>query len=296
MSERAYSIEINKEITAKKASELSRKGILLDSKKFCCNDPNCAIDLTCTNWNRNGKKYYFTPSSKDDLHIVGCTQISASEAREQSKREATGAKETISKNGVIKMTKSINKALTTIKATNTEPSSNTGSSSSSSNSGRKAKEEYRHMYSIASFVDLFNDTDVDNDNQFVSIENRKISLNTLFVHSSSTYIDWNVTRIFYGKAKLKSISFDKEKSDSDEKEVVEIEFINSKFPKIYSNIAMLSKRATTSNILEYLDMNKYPTVFFRGKLLTGGNKFTPFNDKVYKDLLFTYPLIRRLCQ
>lgn len=87
MSERAYSLECNEPITAKKANALSRKRILLDSQMFRCNDPNCAIDLTCTNWNRNGKKYYFTPSSKDELHIVGCTEISVGEAREQSKEK-----------------------------------------------------------------------------------------------------------------------------------------------------------------------------------------------------------------
>lgn len=287
MSERAYSTELKKAITAKKASESSRKGTLLDSKNFCCNDPNCAIDLTCTNWNRNGKKYYFTPSSKEDLHIVGCTEISASEAREQTKRESQGAKETINKNGVIKMTKSINKARTTIAPTNSSTLPNTNTPSYNVASGRKTKEESRHMYSIASFVDLFNDGDVDNNKQFVAIESGRVSLNTLFVCSDSTYVDWNETRIFYGKAKLKSISFNKEKSNSNEKEVVEIEFIDSNLPKIYSNIAMLSKRATTSNLLEYIDTSKCPTVFFRGKLLTGGSKFESFNDKVYKDLQFT---------
>lgn len=286
MSERAYSIEMNKEITAKKASELSQKGDLLNSKNFYCNDPNCSINLTCTNWNRKGKKYYFTPSSKDDLHIVGCTQISASEAKEQSNKESAGAKDTISKNGVIKMTKSVNKARTTIKAMSDELTVNTDSSSSNSNIGKKTKAEYRHIYSIASFVDLFNDNDVDNNTQFVSIENKRISLNTLFIQSESTYAEWNTTRIFFGKAKLKSISFDKTDLKSKKKDVVEIEFIDSKFPKIYSNITMLSKRATTSNILEYLDTDNYITVYFRGKLLNGGNKFEPFNDKVYKDLLF----------
>lgn len=287
MSERAYSIEIQKTITAKNASELSRKGSLTDSKGFRCNDPNCAIDLTCTNWKRSGIKYYFTPSSKDDLHIVGCTEISAGEAREQSKRESQGAKSTISKNGLIKMTKSINKARTNIKPTDSETPPNSDNPASNLTTNGKVKRESRHMYSIASFIDLFNDGEVDNDKQFVVVEKSEISLNTLFVQSDSTYIDWNETRIFYGKAKLKAVSFDKEKSASTKKDVVEIEFVNSKFPKIYSNIAMLSKRATTANIKDYLDLDKCTTVFFRGKLSTGGNKFIPFNDKAYKDLLFT---------
>ncbi len=287
MSERAYSTELKKAITAKKANELSKKGTLVDSKNFYCNDPNCAIDLTCTNWNCNGRKYYFTPSSKEELHIVGCTEISAAEAREQAKREAQGAKETINKNGVIIMSKSIRKTHKTIDSANISTSPNIDTLFYNVASGRRIKEEFRHMYSIASFVDLFNDGDVDNNKPFVVIESGGISLNTLFVYSDSTYVDWNETRIFYGKAKLKSTSFNKEKSNSKKKDVVEIEFIDSSFPKIYSNIAILSKRATTSNILEFIDTSKCPTVFFRGKLLTGGKKFESFNDKVYKDLQFT---------
>ena len=282
MSERAYSIELNKEIDAKKASELSRRGILSNAKSFCCGDPNCAIELTCTNWNKSGVKYYFTPSSKDELHILGCKQISASEAREQSKREATEAKSTITKNGIIKMSKSINKARLSIKATYAEPSPNASASSADVNTSKKPKQESRNMYSIASFVDLFNDPDIDNNREFISINNNKISLNTLFVPSDSTYVPWKETRFFFGEAKLTSISFKKDAS----KKVVEIEFLKGDFPKIYSNIDMLSQRSSTSNITEYLDTNKYPTVFFRGQLLNGGKKFESFNDKVYKDLLF----------
>lgn len=287
MAERAYSIEIDKALTAKNASELSRTGHLSDPKSFRCIDPCCAIDLTCTNWNRQGKKYYFTPSSKDELHIVGCTEISASEARDQSKREALGAKETISKNGVIKMTKSVNKARTNIKPINTETSSGRNVLPSAIDNGRKTKTEFRHMYSIASFVDLFKDSDVDNEKQFVSTEQNTISLNTLFVQSDVTFVPWNTLRIFYGKARLKSTSFSSEKSGTTKKDVLEIEFIDGKLPKIYSNIAMLSKRAATSNVLDYLDSKKCPTVYFRAKLLPGGKKFEAFNDKVYKDLLFT---------
>lgn len=278
MSERAYSFELKEEILAKKASELSRKGILSDAKSFRCGDPNCAIELTCTNWNKSGVKYYFTPSSKDELHIVGCTQISASEAREQSKREAQGAKETIKKNGMIKMTKSNNQARTNIGASSTSTTSGSGDSSSELNTDTKIKEEYRHMYSIASFVDLFNDIEVDNNSQFVSIDGNKISLNTLFVPTTSTRFTWGVNRIFYGAALLKS--------SSSAKGMLEIEFRDSTFPKVNSNIPMLSRRAVTSNILDFLDKDIYTTVYIRGKLINSGQTLKPFNDKVYKDLLF----------
>jgi len=278
MSERAYSIECNKEISAKEASELSRRGDLSDSKGFHCSDPDCAIDLTCTNWNKRGKKYYFTPSSKDELHIVGCSQISVSEAREQSHREAQGAKKTIKKNGVIKMTKSNNRARTNIGATSVPTTSGSGNSSSGLNASTKTKKEYRHMYSIASFVDLFSDNDVDNNSQFVSIDGNTLSLNTLFVPTTSKSFTWGVNRIFYGEALLKSSL----KNNG----MLEIEFRDCIFPKVYSNISMLSKRSVTSNILNFLDKNVYATVYVRGKLIDSGKTLKSFNDKVYKDLLF----------
>lgn len=278
MSERAYSLELKEEISAKKASELSRTGVLSNAKNFRCGDFDCAIDLTCTNWNKSGKKYYFTPSFKDELHIVGCTQISVREEREQTKREAHGAKETIKKNGVIKMTKSNNQARTNIGVKNVPITLSSANSSSALKGSTRTKEEYRHMYSIASFIDLFSDNDVDNNAQFVSIDGKELSLNTLFISTTSKSFTWGVNRIFYGEALLKT--------SSSAKGMLEIEFCNSTFPKVYSNIPELSKRTVTSNILDFLDKNIYATVYVRGKLLNGGKKLESFNDKVYKDLLF----------
>ncbi|MCX8725108.1 hypothetical protein [Lactobacillus sp. B4007] len=283
MTERAFSTELNRSISAKEASELSRKDELNDSKAFKCVDKNCGIPLTCTNWKQTGKRYYFTPSSKNDLHIVDCTEVSESESAKQAEKEAQGAKSTIQKNGLIKMTKSLNKAVTNIGATNdsTDTSSPNKTSSRANTSGKIGRES-RNIYSVASFVDLFKDNNLDNNTQIVSIKSKKgneeLSLNELFVPATNKRFDWGKIRIFYGKAFLSNTTRGKD--------MVEIRFYNSILPKIYSNISELKKRAATSNITEFLDKNVKATVYFRGKLIDSGRKLYPYNDTYYKDLLF----------
>lgn len=283
MTERAWSIERNKPFSAKKASELSRKKQLKDSKAFRCIDKNCGIPLTCTNWKQAGKRYYFTPSSKNDLHIVDCTEISESESAKQAEKEAQGAKNTIQKNGLIKMTKSLNKAVTNIEAANdSTDTSNPNKTPSRANTSGKTGCESRNIYSVASFVDLFKDNNLDNDAQTVSIKykngNEELSLNELFVPATNKRFDWGKIRIFYGEAFLST--------STGGKDMVEIRFYNSILPKINSNIRELKKRAATSNITEFLDKNVKATVYFRGKLIDSGKKLYSYNDTYYKDLLF----------
>lgn len=276
MSERAFSLELQKNIYAKKASGLSMKGELVDKRAFQCSDSNCRINLTCTNWNQYGEKYYFTPSSKEELHIVGCTEISPSEASEQYKKEADGAKSTINKNGLIKMTESINKSKTDIRAKIEDLPVTSNFINSDSRPNRKKETESRQLYSIASFVELYEDNAVNNDSQFVLISKSKISLNELFVKSQNFYFPYNKVRIFFGKALIETASFGEN--------MLQIKFLNRKLPKIYSNIDKLSNRPLTSKVTSYLDKKKYANVYYRGKLIDNGTKLVPYNDKVYKDI------------
>ncbi|MEH7734693.1 hypothetical protein [Bacillus pumilus] len=277
MAERAYSLELKESISAKYASKLSCEGKLLDERQFRCSDTNCNIRLTCTNWGKNGKRYYFTPSSLDELHIIGCTEMSISEAKDQAKKEADSAKEIIKKNGIIQMTKSISRTASKITVTE-DVSSSKNSDVILSTPNNKTRRESRHLYSIASFVDLYEDTTVDNLNQFISIDNLKISLDELFLSAKNHYFPQETNRIFYGKALIRTASFGKN--------MLEIEFQNSNLPKIYSNITIMSKRPTTSKLLVYLDKENLTTVYFRGKLINKGTKLESFNDKVYKDIYF----------
>lgn len=80
MSERAYSEELNEEISAFKAHKYSLKGKLKSAKAFHCHDPYCGIKLTCSNWAvKDAKRIYFTPSNRDDLHSIACSTVSGDE-------------------------------------------------------------------------------------------------------------------------------------------------------------------------------------------------------------------------
>lgn len=277
MSERAYSLELDRNISAKQASDFSIKGRLHDRRAFQCSNPNCRINMTCTNWNKKGIRYFFTPSSQDELHVIGCSELSEKEVKEQEKLESDLAKESIQKNGLIKMTKSVGKAKSNDK-TNLTAEFPSGQTNRTTNSNSKMKSESRHVYPIASFVNLFEDPELDKDSQIIAIENEKISLNELFLESKNNFVPYNCTRIIYGEAVIRTAEI----GDN----MLEIEFINSKLPKIYSNIKSVSENKSTSELKKFLNTNQKVVVYYRGKLIKNGTKFESFNDSVFKDIYF----------
>ena len=113
MSERAYSEELNEEMSAFKAHKYSLEGKLKSAKAFHCHDPYCGIKLTCSNWAvKDAKRIYFTPSNRDDLHSIACSTVSGDEEKRQVEVETEQGKRTISKNGIIAMRKATNKSKT----------------------------------------------------------------------------------------------------------------------------------------------------------------------------------------
>ena len=113
MSERAYSEELNEEMSAFKAHKYSLEGKLKSAKAFQCHDPNCGIKLTCSNWAvKDAKRIYFTPSNRDVLHSIACSTVSGDEENRQVEVETEQGKRTISKNGIIAMRKATNKSKT----------------------------------------------------------------------------------------------------------------------------------------------------------------------------------------
>src|SRR5699024_8813092 len=173
VSERAYSLELNRNISAKQASNFSIKGRLHDRRAFQCSNPNCQINMTCTNWNKKGIRYFFTPSSQDELHVIGCSELSEEEIKEQEKLKSNLDKET----------------------------------NQTTNSNNKMKSEARHVYPIASFINLFEDPELDKDSQIIAIENEKISLNELFLESKNNFVPYDCTRIIYGEALIRTAKF-----------------------------------------------------------------------------------------
>ncbi|HDN2514142.1 TPA: hypothetical protein P1K40_000324 [Clostridioides difficile] len=277
MSERAYSIEKGINITAKKASQLASKNELLDKRKFRCPDKNCQIGLTCSNWGKtNGKKYYFRPSSNTELHIIGCSEISPLEEKNQIILEKNGAKNTIAKNGLIKMTKSVNKMKTDICEHNISKNDLINKSHKKPSSDTtKTRKECRNLYSLDSFVELYNDNDVDHNKKFIMIDNELLSLDELFVGIQSKF-EFDKNRIFFGKAKL---------STGFKEGMLQIDFVNYKNLRVFSNIDSISKRSSTRILNKYIDTDYEVYVYLRGKIILDRlkEKFIPYNESVYKD-------------
>ncbi|NQN50461.1 hypothetical protein HPA16_08935 [Streptococcus suis] len=275
MVERAYSVEFGRELDAKKANQYSITGSLKSEKAFKCIDPNCEIPLTCTNWRKkDGKRYYFRPSHNDEPHVEGCICVTPQEIRDHVDKEVWEAKNAISQSGVISVKKSLSKA-------KTAGISNvvTSSQDKATNNGAKGNQtsnqmQDRQLSSLATFVELFNDEEVDNDVQLLRIDGELISLNDYFVAVVDSPVK-DKNRIFFGEANISRTSFGED--------MLEIDFIKSDYPKIYSNITQIQERANTRNIADLIGSGPV-TIYFRGLFHSKDNKFKSFNDTFYKDL------------
>ncbi|MFT4104754.1 MAG: hypothetical protein QM657_03255 [Lacrimispora sp.] len=265
-------------MTAKKASSLAYRKELNDKRAFICCDENCKIGLTCSNWGiLNGKKYYFRPSSNDELHIIGCTEISSDEEKTQIEQEKNCAKTTINKNGFIKMIKSVNKARTDIgvhQGNEDAPINRVHKRTDGKLAG--TKRESRNLYSVASFVDLYSDAEINHTDKIIMVDNELLSLNELFVDLQST-VEFDKFRIFYGKAII---------SKGFKESMLQIDFVQHENLRVYSNIDAVIKRSNGRIVKKYLDKNKNVYVYLREKITSDGLKerFVPYNDSVYKDL------------
>ena len=275
MVERAYSVEFERELDAKKANQYSITGSLKSEKEFKCIDPNCEIPLTCTNWRKkDGKRYYFRPSHNDEPHVEGCTCVTPQEIREHINKEVLEAKNAISQSSIISVKKSLSKAKTASISTDVTSSRGETTNNGSEGNGTSNQVQDRQLSSLATFVELFNDEEVDNDAQLLRIDGELISLSDYFIDVVNSPVK-DKNRIFFGKANISKASVGEN--------MLEIEFLNSDYPKIYSNIKKIQERANTKNIANLIG-NGPITIYFRGLLHSKDNKFKPFNDKFYKDL------------
>ncbi|HFI0509672.1 TPA: hypothetical protein ACGO5E_001813 [Streptococcus suis] len=275
MVERAYSLEFNRELDAKKASEYSLTKRLKSAKEFRCLDKDCQIPLTCTNWEKtDGKRYFFRPSHNNEPHIEGCKCITPQEIQEQVKKEVSEGKQTILQSGVISVKKSVSKAKTN-NSMKTEGSADDKTINGIFGEKKNlSQSQDRPLSSLATFVELFNDEEVDNSAQLLRIDGELISLNDYFVAVVDSPVK-DKNRIFFGEANISKTSFGED--------MLEIEFIKSDYPKIYSNITQIQERANTRNIADLIGSDPV-TIYFRGLLHSKDNKFKSFNDTFYKDL------------
>jgi len=273
--ERAYSLELSETISALEAQKYSLEGRLNSEKQFRCIDNNCEIPLTCTSWKRRGgKRFYFKPSHNDELHVEGCTCISPQEVKEQVNKEVFAAKGIISDSGIISVKKSLSKAkVNGGKSVASLDIAEHSITSSGTNIHRKQVHD-RQFSAVATFVELYKDPQIDNSLKNIRIENELLSLDEYFVDIKNPLVK-DKQKIFYGLAQVSIASFNKK--------ILQIQFIESDYPNIYSSLEKIQKRSNTRNIADLID--KEPEcIYFRGKLNSKTKKFESFNDKFYKDL------------
>ena len=274
MVEQAYSIELKDNISAIRAHRLSLEGRLNSKNNFRCIDEECLIPLTCTNWKKSdGKRFYFKPSHNDELHVEGCTCISAQENKEQVNKEVHKAKETISDSGIISVKKSLSKARVKGGSVASLDTAEHSISSSQANIHRNQVQD-RQLSAVATFVELYEDPQINNSFKNIRIEDELISLDEYFVDIKKPLVK-DKQRIFYGLAQVSIASFNKK--------ILQIQFIDSDYPNIYSSLEQIQKRSNTRNIADLID-KKPEYIYFRGKLDSQDNKFKSFNDTFYKDL------------
>lgn len=281
MSERAYSYELGKNISAKEAVELSEKGRLSNERDFCCCDKKCGISLTCTNWkNTDGKRFYFVPSHNDELHVIGCDEVGKKEERQQIEKEIKEILEEVKSNGIITMMVSPDKNTKEAEIEQNVkkiPSKENGYLYKRENEYRGSRYEGRRAARIEAFVELFNNGKVDRNIEVVCVKGKMYSLNKLFFSSNKVPED-GAFGIFYGDAKIKKCEFNTD--------MIEITYLNSPLPSIYTNINSLKKIGNGAKARKCINTDKSVKVYFRGIYKSKKGKFEPYNDKYFKDLYF----------
>lgn len=79
MSERAYSIELQKKVKKSELSYLFKTGQLIDIHAFYCLDPGCQIPLTAKATNSSKRSPHFILQHNDQPHISTCTEVAPEE-------------------------------------------------------------------------------------------------------------------------------------------------------------------------------------------------------------------------
>ncbi|MBM7635726.1 hypothetical protein [Streptococcus saliviloxodontae] len=277
MTERAYSYELSRELSAVEAHHFSMTGKLQKKDAFECND--CRIPLSCTKWGEDGQRYYFYPSTKVEHHMEGCTYASDRDITDKIKKEIEEAITIITQTGIIVVAKS-KKYAKTNKENSEESESKEKRTYQTSNSGFKNQAQNKKLTALATFVELYNNQEINNEKKNIKVEGETISLDDYFVDVTDGHLIENQNRIFFGEAELSAFMSQKGKS-----EILAINFVDSDYPPIYSNLEQVKKRSNTRNIAHLIGKESV-LIYFRGSLVEkdGKKKFEPFNDAFYKDL------------
>lgn len=226
------------------------------------------------------KRIYFTTGNRMYLHVLGCTGISTKEKEEQIKKEVDAAHSTIKKTGIIRMVHSPKRVIASIEAESKEEKIESNQNSTESNDSKeKRRREARSIYSVASFVELYNREDIDNSQYNIQVGSEILSLEELFLNAKNTAAS-NKIRIYQGIGKITTASF----RDT----MLEVKFSEFQETSIFTNKKMIM-RQNLKTVTSYCDSDEELQIYFRGYygIKNGKRCFLPFHEgQVYKDLYF----------
>ncbi len=225
------------------------------------------------------KRIYFTTGNRMYLHVLGCTGISIKEKEEQIKKEVDAAQSTIKKTGIIRMVHSPKRGIASIEAEVKEEKIESNKKSIENNDGKGKRREARNIYSVSSFVELYNREDIDNSQYNIQVGSEILSLEELFLNAKNTAVSSKI-RIYQGVGKITTASF----KDT----VLEVKFSEFQETSIFTNKKMIM-RQNLKTVTSYCDSDAELQIYFRGYYESKQGKvcFLPFHEgQIYKDLYF----------
>ncbi|WYQ41272.1 hypothetical protein NST67_15065 [Bacillus sp. FSL W7-1321] len=209
----AYSLELEKPITAEEANQLSFIGKLTDARAFRCNGhKDCKVPITCANFNTSKKERkknpYFTKGTGNSVtHHKDCGHISKSKKSSKRKQDTkTQVRQTsklvlkLGANGFMKPNPS------TETKSNGQPESKSVSSTTLQNSDKKKamRNVKTHVTTLRSLVQKYKSGEYDLDEKIFNLPG-PTSFNELFYSLDTPSILNYKFQVYFGLARIYEI-------------------------------------------------------------------------------------------
>lgn len=213
--QKAYSLELKKEVSAFQANALALKNKISDPHAFRCVGSNdCNIPLQCINFDkaydqRKVAPYFKIPKGTTIMnHSKNCIYHKKVIRNNEIQKVLNGYN--------LKDTRELNLVLSTSgfmepKASHNYITDNNTAHDSNSSFIRKQpmkkhmeKEKNTNVKSLKAIIDIYNNSDVYDKETIVNLPNNKISLDQLFINLDieKTIPSHNFERIYFGDAKI----------------------------------------------------------------------------------------------
>ena len=302
MSERAFSIELNRKVKVTELPSLFKSGELKNIRDFYCLDPECQVPLTAKAVMSKKQSTQFIIQNHDQPHISTCSEVGNEEHKHRFSLEKKWVNQLQQSNLILTFAAPRTSQKSNINKDNPYPKSLSSSEkvnqrNISSNSS-SIKQENKTTRNLDIMVDTFENSIERNEIIKISFpfENRqwpnvkemrikntsgKLSLKNLFCPISEIF-PYNEFKIFYGEAYLEEINNTK----------ISIHFIKNNSIHIYTNKQKLLNLPEKDIIQKALLENEPVMIYCQGAIelvhLKGGDEFRiiTVTEHIYRSLFF----------